>query len=160
MKNTFFAIGGIVILIGLGYAVFSRPSEADVMQPTTTSGTEASATSPTDEQIAYVSGAYQDFSQAAYDAALTDGKTVILDFHADWCPTCRANEPIITGVFSKNTDANIVGFKVDYDKEVDLKREFNIASQSTIIKTSADGDTEQLGPGTVTAESFGVFIQS
>ena len=59
---------------------------------------------------------------------------MILDFHADWCPVCLANDPIITAAFRDNTNTNLVGFKVNYDKETDLKREFNIASQSTIIK--------------------------
>lgn len=160
MKNTLFAIGGIVTLIGLGYAIFSRPSDTGVTQLAATSGIEKSTISPAGERVAYVPGAYQDFSQAAYDAALSDGKTVILDFHADWCPTCRANEPIITSVFESNTDTNIVGFKVDYDNEIELKRTYNIASQSTIIKTGAGGGTKQLGPGTVTTKSFATFIQS
>ncbi len=160
MKNTLFAIGGIIVLIGLGYAVFSRPSATDVPQPATTSGVEASPTAPTGEQVVYVAGAYQDFSQTAYDSALADGKTVILDFHADWCPTCQVNEPIIKSVFSTNTDTNIVGFKVNYDTEIGLKKAFNIQSQSTIIKTVKDEAAEQLGPGPVTAESFSAFIQS
>ncbi len=148
------------MLIGLGYAVFSRPSDAGVTQPATTSGAEASPTSPTGEQVSYVAGAYQNFSQAAYDAALTDGKTVILDFHADWCPTCRANAPIIEAVFSSNSNTDLVGFQVNYDTEIALKKTFNIQSQSTIIKTAKGKAAEQLGPGPVTAESFTTFIQS
>ncbi len=159
MKNTFFAIGGIVVLIGLGYAVFSRPSDVGVTLSTPTSDIEAQ-TSPTGEQVAYVAGAYQNFSEAAYDAALADGKTVILDFHADWCPTCRANEPVITSVFKSNIDTNLVGFKVNYDTEIALKKTFNIQGQSTIIKTTKDKAVEQLGPGPVTTESFTTFIQS
>ncbi len=159
MKNTLIVIIGIAILSALGYVVFSRPSDSTnttAQSVTTTPGAVVAASG----DITYSAGAYQDFSQSAYEQALTDGKTVILDFHADWCPTCRANEPIIESVFQSNTNLNLIGFKVNYDTEIALKKIFNIASQSTIIKTSKDAASLQLGPGPVTVESFTAFIQS
>lgn len=157
MKNIY-VIVGIVLLFGIGYAIFRQPQATPSVEATDLAPSGASVGAA--DQTTYSAGAYQDFSQVAYEQALADGKTVILDFHADWCPTCRANEPIITSVFNSNTDTNIVGFKVDYDNEVELKRTFNVVSQSTIIKTSANGDTRQLGPGPVTTGSFTAFIQS
>lgn len=159
MKNTLIAIVGIVIVAGLGYTVFQRPSGTESVQTNVAANTTASNPS-TEGQSSYVAGAYQDFSQSAYDAAIADGKTVILDFHADWCPTCRANEPIIKGVFEARADKNLVGFKVNYDTEIALKKTFNIQNQATLIKTSKNGQTKQLGPGPVTAESLTAFIQS
>ncbi len=160
MKNTLIAIVGIVIVIGLGYTIFQRPSGTDATQSETATNVIASSSPSAATQSTYVAGGFQDFSQSAYDSAIADGKTVILDFHASWCSTCVANEPIIREVFKTNTDKNLVGFKVNFDTEVALKKIFNIQSQATFIKTSKGGKTEQLGPGPVTAESFSGFIQS
>lgn len=160
MKNALNAVMGVVIVVGLGYAVFQRPPGTSTVQANTAVSTAAASTSSAEVKATYVAGAYQDFSPSLYDAAIADGKTVILDFHADWCSTCRANEPIIKRVFSTNTDTNLVGFKVNYDTETALKRTFNVRSQATIIKTSKNGKIEQLGPGPVTAGSFSRFIQS
>ncbi|TAK04798.1 thioredoxin [Patescibacteria group bacterium] len=150
MKNILFAVVGVVLFSGLGYAVIHGQG----------AGSASLAAVVTANDASYRAGAYQDFSRAAYDRALADGKTVILDFHADWCPTCRANEPVIRRTFELNTDANLVGFKVNYDTEVALKRTFHVTSQSTIIKTSVEKIPERLGPGPVTAESLAFFIRS
>lgn len=152
MKNTHLSIFGIVLVSALGYAVFIRPENPAPRPSTETDTAETSA--------AYTAGAYQAFSLAAYQQAVADNKTVILDFHADWCPVCLANDPIIAAAFQTNTNTDLVGFKVNYDKETELKREFNIASQSTIIKAVGGKKAGQLGPGPVTHESFKSFLQS
>jgi Thioredoxin len=36
------------------------------------------------------------FSAATFDRLLGDGQPVVVDFHADWCPICRAQAPIVT----------------------------------------------------------------
>lgn len=153
MKNTHVSILAIVLVSALGYMVFIRPGNP---APLPAANTEADAGT----EAAYTAGAFQAFSLAAYKQASADGKTVILDFHADWCPVCLANDPIISAAFRENTNATLVGFKVNYDKETELKREFNIASQSTIIKAVNGKKTEQLGPGPVTSDSFKSFLQS
>ncbi len=159
MKNTLIAIIGVALVLGFGYVVTQDPSGTPVVETDPPSHT-SNAVPSTQGKDLYIAGAYQDFTQPAYEAAIADGKTVILDFHADWCPTCRANEPIVESVFSSNTDTNIVGFKVNYDTEIALRRAFNVQSQSTFIKTSATGDTKQLGPGPITHDLFLTFIQS
>ena len=35
------------------------------------------------------------FNQAQFDAARAAGKPVAVVFHADWCPTCRAQAPLL-----------------------------------------------------------------
>jgi len=104
----------------------------------------------------YKVGAIQAFDQAKFDAALADGKTVFLDFYATWCPTCRANEPIIDSAFDGSTD--VVGFRVDYDKEEELKKEYNVRLQSTYLVLRGTNELDRY-TGALTAQRVAEFLE-
>lgn len=72
------------------------------------------------------------YSADALAKAQAAGEPVALHFHADWCPTCRAQDQALE-VLKSDAGLNIVVLKVDYDKEVDLKRRLKVRSQSTFI---------------------------
>lgn len=90
------------------------------------------------------------YSAAALAQAQQADKPVALHFHADWCPTCRAQEKALqTLADEKGLDLTVL--KVDYDNEKELKRQFKVNTQSTLIvlrgnKESARlvGDTSKL----------------
>lgn len=74
--------------------------------------------------------------------------SVALHFHADWCPTCRAQQKVFNGW---QGDPSVPGtlLVVDYDKARDLRRQMNVRSQSTVIsfkgkeeKARLAGETE------------------
>lgn len=125
--------------------------------------TQQQAPAPT--QRSYKAGAIQAYNPVAYAEALADGKTVIIDFHADWCPICAANAPGIRAAFESTANANVVGFIANYDTETALENQFGVSSQSTLVKVRGnDPKTAQkvgtLGPGPLTQEQVTAFIQS
>lgn len=73
------------------------------------------------------------FTKAEYDTALNAGRTVVVDFHADWCPTCRKQEPLINEIVKSKGYENILALKANYDSETDLKRSLNVSKQSTVV---------------------------
>lgn len=85
---------------------------------------------------------YLEFTKSAYDKALADGKIVLLDFYANWCPICRAEAPDLKAGFDALTSDKIVGFRVNYnDSDTDpdektLAKQFSITyqHQKRIIK--------------------------
>ncbi|QQR83998.1 thioredoxin family protein [Candidatus Peregrinibacteria bacterium] len=83
-----------------------------------------------DDVMSYVSGMTQPYQLAAYNQAVQDGKTVLLDFYANWCPICRANAPSLKSAAGQ-TDAIV--FTVDYDNEAALKKQLGVTSQSTYV---------------------------
>jgi len=120
---------------------------------------------PVAKQRSYTAGAIQTYSPTAYAEALADGKTVVLDFHASWCPTCVKNAPGIRAAFESTNNANVVGFIADYDKETALENQFGVSSQSTLVKVRGSDPqsatkVSTLGPGPLTQEQVATFIQS
>ncbi len=98
---------------------------------------EVSLTEPVEAAVAsYEAGAIQDFDQETFETALADGKKVLLDFYADWCPTCRSNAPVVKSAVQ--ADGDVVAFKVNYDTEQALRSKYGVVSQSTYITIQND----------------------
>ena len=76
---------------------------------------------------------FKEFNQQEFDNALRGQGTVVLDFHASWCPTCRAQEPLLREILTSERFANVMGFKANYDEVGDLKRSLRVTKQSTIV---------------------------
>jgi thioredoxin 1 len=72
------------------------------------------------------------FTKEAFAAAAAEGKTILVDFHAPWCPICRAQEPKVKARLNGDYK-HVVAFRVDYDSNVPLRKEMNVAKQSTLI---------------------------
>ena len=90
------------------------------------------------------------YSQAAFDAAIKAGKPVLIDVSAPWCPTCKAQAPILSELAKQPRFKNLVVFNVDFDSQKDALRGLKAQQQSTLIvfKSGAEvgrsvGDTNK-----------------
>ncbi len=73
------------------------------------------------------------FSDAAFDSAAASGKPVLVEFHADWCPTCRAQDKVINSFRHNPEYQGLVILRVDFDTEKALLERFGVRRQSTLI---------------------------
>lgn len=73
------------------------------------------------------------FNAAAFQKAQAEGKTIVIDFHATWCPVCAQQKPILEKLIAEKEFANVVALVADYDTETALKRQMKITSQSTLV---------------------------
>ena len=73
------------------------------------------------------------FSQGAFDKALADGKPVVVDFAASWCPTCKEQKPIVQGLLKDPKRQSLTVFVADFDKEEALKQRLKVTMQSTLV---------------------------
>ena len=73
------------------------------------------------------------YSAASFQAAQKAGKTVVVDVHADWCPTCKAQAPILSELAKDKALRNVVFMRVDFDSDKAFLREHRIPRQSTIL---------------------------
>lgn len=89
------------------------------------------------------------FTDAAFKAAQKDGKSILIEIHASWCPTCKAQAPILNGLLETPKFKDMVSFRVDFDDQADQVRAFGAQTQSTLIIFKGDkemgrsvGDTD------------------
>jgi thiol-disulfide isomerase/thioredoxin len=73
------------------------------------------------------------FSRPAFDKALAEGRPVVVDFAASWCPTCKAQKPIVKALLNEPARQSLTLFVADFDKEEALKKRLGVTMQSTLI---------------------------
>jgi thioredoxin 1 len=72
------------------------------------------------------------YSPAALAEAQKADLPVALHFRADWCPTCRAQDRVLDGLKSE-PGLGVTVLSVNYDTEKDLKKQYKISTQSTLV---------------------------
>ena len=92
----------------------------------------------------------QAFSKAAFEAAEAAGAPILVEVHASWCPTCKAQKPILSELTGQPKFSGLKIFYVDFDAQKDVVKSFGVTMQSTLItfhgKTETGrsvGDTNQ-----------------
>ncbi|MGB0119716.1 MAG: thioredoxin family protein [Solirubrobacterales bacterium] len=141
-------VAAIVVVIGGGlvYSISggsSDDSETSQTASTATAddsssggGTEPAADKPgnkaTDDTQA--AGAYVDYAPELI--AETPGNKLLF-FHAPWCSQCQALEADIE---ASDIPAGTTIFKVDYDTNQDLRQEYGVTIQTTMVKVDKDGN--------------------
>ena len=73
------------------------------------------------------------FNQAQFDAAKAAGKPIAVVFHADWCPTCRAQAPLLKALSEKPEFSRVTLYIANYDAEKSLKKSLGVTQQSTVV---------------------------
>jgi thioredoxin 1 len=81
------------------------------------------------------------FTAEAFSAAQAQGKTILVQVHADWCPQCAAQRPIIANLAKSDRFKDMVIFNIDWDTQKDLVRRFNVMRQSTLVVFKGDKET-------------------
>lgn len=84
---------------------------------------------------------HADYTPAAFDAALKSGKPILVWVHASWCPTCKAQAPILARIESEPRYGDLMVFMVDFDSQKDALKRFGVRMQSTLIAFKAGKET-------------------
>ena len=82
---------------------------------------------------AFAQAAGMPYDKAKFDAAVAQGKPVLMQFAADWCPTCKEQKPIVRALMNDPKRKNLTLFLADFDKEEALKKRLGVTMQSTLI---------------------------
>ena len=84
------------------------------------------------------------FNRAAFEQAQASDKRILVDVWAPWCPTCRAQEPIIDRVAAARGNENLIVFRVHFDDQKAEVRRFGAQRQSTLIAYRGTRETGRL----------------
>jgi thiol-disulfide isomerase/thioredoxin len=119
----------------------STGAESDAMtaepMDDATEAPEASADTMDDAAAADAApaeGAYLDYEDGAIEA--TAGPKALF-FHATWCPKCRALDEDLK---AQGAPDGLTVFKVDYDSRTDLRQQYGVTLQTTIVFVDDGGE--------------------
>lgn len=73
------------------------------------------------------------YTDAAFAAAQKAGKPILVEIAASWCPTCKAQAPILGELRNEPRFKDLQVFIVDFDSQKDVVRALKAQSQSTLI---------------------------
>jgi thiol-disulfide isomerase/thioredoxin len=82
----------------------------------------------------------ENFTQVAFEAAERAGGPILVDVAASWCPTCKAQAPILDQLVSEPKFKNLRVFVLDFDSQKDALRMFGVRQQSTLIVFKGDSE--------------------
>ena len=73
------------------------------------------------------------FDEAAYAKAVANGGPVVVQFHADWCPTCKAQTPIVAEILNEPKMKSVKLFVANFDTEKALRKSLKVSTQGTFV---------------------------
>ena len=82
------------------------------------------------------------FNRAEFTAALDQGRPIIVEVRAWWCPVCASQRRTIRAAASSPQFGKLVIFEINYDRQETEWKSFNVHKQGTLI---AFRDSRELG---------------
>lgn len=92
-------------------------------------GVALAVVAPTPAQAAAV----QPFNVSAFETAEKQGRSILVDVYADWCPICRAQHEALSKILPRPEFKNLMVFRLNFDTQKDAWTKFGVQRQSTLI---------------------------
>lgn len=73
------------------------------------------------------------FTPAAFEAAQKAGGPILVEVTAPWCPTCKAQKPILSDLLAQPKFGKMTVLEVDFDSQKDALKMLGVQMQSTLI---------------------------
>ena len=73
------------------------------------------------------------YTEEAFKAAQASGSPILIEIHAVWCPTCKAQKPILDKLTAEPKFKDLKIFRVDFDDMKPVVQAFGARMQSTLI---------------------------
>ena len=83
----------------------------------------------------------QPYSDADFKAAQKAGEPILVDVTASWCPTCKRQGEVLSGLFEQGRFEDLTVFEVNYDDQKEAVRAFRAPRQSTLVVYRGEEET-------------------
>ena len=100
------------------------------------------------------------FDAATLGQLQKEGKPVVVDFHADWCPTCKNQSLALEELKADPELANHTVLIADYDNVKDLRKAMKVRSQSVMVVFKGEQEVARVTGQTRAAEIKAIFVKA
>ncbi|PKQ07219.1 MAG: thioredoxin [Alphaproteobacteria bacterium HGW-Alphaproteobacteria-11] len=76
---------------------------------------------------------WTNYSQTDFEQAQAEGRIILVDVYADWCPTCKVQKPLLDDIAKEAALEDALLIRVDFDTEKDFLATHRVPRQSTIL---------------------------
>jgi thiol:disulfide interchange protein len=76
---------------------------------------------------------FEAYSADAFRSAQQADQVILVDVYASWCPTCKAQQEVLSDLLEDPEFASTRAFRVDFDSDREFLRTHGVRSQSTLI---------------------------
>jgi thiol-disulfide isomerase/thioredoxin len=152
----FVALGLIALAAVIYFAFFAGSSDDQTL-----SSSEVAISAPTQTSQAIDSpapgdsnsgGSYVTYEEYSSNPGLYNDGEIVYFFNANWCPTCKLlNEDINKS--QTDIPAEVAIISIDYDKYNDLKKQYGVTYQHTLVLVDQSGNQLKKWSGGNTLES-------
>lgn len=104
-----------------------------------------------------IASAETPYTKEAFEGAQKRNEKIVLDFFADWCPTCKVQARSLKKLEEKGQLKGVTLFKVNFDKETELKQALKVSAQSTLVAFYGNVETGR-ATGITDEKSIGDFL--
>lgn len=84
------------------------------------------------------------FTQKAFVAAQHEGKPILADISAPWCPTCATQRPILSQLMADPAFKDLIVYKVDFDTQKDVVRALGVHGATEKGRSTRDTDAASI----------------
>ena len=156
-KITFISLLAITLILA---ACSSAGPEPDVITDNFEITQASTGFMPKGQILAGSNPYYIDFNEEDFNAALNSQKLVILNFYANWCPSCKQEDNQIREAIKETNllDSTVI-FRINYkdwdtsEKEKELAQKYQIITQGTKVMF-VNGEQTQKTPQHYTKQQY------
>jgi thiol-disulfide isomerase/thioredoxin len=99
------------------------------------------------------------FDAAAFRAAQAEGKAIVVEVMGQLCPPCRYQRTVLDDFYRQPEFEKLIVFQIDFDRQRDIARSFNVNSQGTLI-AFRDGKERARAVGESESKHLAKFLRS
>jgi len=102
-------------------------------------------------------GQIEPFSQTEFDRLTRAGQPVVVHVSATWCPTCKAQKPILEKLMKQPAYKDVTMLTVDFDSQKSIVKAFKVSMQSTLVGFKGKQEVARSVGDTTEAGLAGLF---
>ncbi len=136
MRRRSLLLAALALPLALSGLAAHAPAQAQSMAPTTpmAPATPMAPTAPMSAGMPMMQMmAPIPFTPAAFEAAQKAGGPILVEVTAPWCPTCKAQKPILSDLLMQPKFGKMTVLQVDFDSQKDALKMLGVQMQSTLI---------------------------